>query len=108
MLQFGHNGFFSMDATFGTNNVKYHLFTLMAFDSHQIGVLITWVITNQQTCEYLVEWLSALQQSFSCICQIGDHHVSLWMMPHKNSEHCGRLYINFLCFVALSFVLVLH
>jgi hypothetical protein len=23
-------------------------------------------------------------------CHIGNHHVSLWMMPHKNSEHCNR------------------
>jgi len=31
MLQLGHNGAISMDATFNTNNVKYHLFTLIAF-----------------------------------------------------------------------------
>jgi hypothetical protein len=36
-------------------------------------------------------------QSFSHICQIGNHHVSLWMMPHKSFEHCSRLYIDF-CF----------
>jgi hypothetical protein len=29
-----------MDATFGTIDVKYHLFTLMAFDLHSIGVPI--------------------------------------------------------------------
>jgi hypothetical protein len=34
MLQFNHNGLISMDVTFGTNNVKYHLFTLMVFDFH--------------------------------------------------------------------------
>jgi hypothetical protein len=106
MLQFGCNGLVSMDATFGTNYVKYHLFTLMAFDFHQMGVPVAWVIMNQQTCENLVEWLSALWQSFSCICQIGDHHVSLWMMPHKNSKHCGKLYIDFLFFVALSFLVL--
>jgi hypothetical protein len=60
MFQFGQNGLISMDATFGTNNVKYHLFTLMAFDFHQIEVPITWVIMSRQTCEDLVEWLSAL------------------------------------------------
>jgi hypothetical protein len=41
-------------------------------------------------------------QNFSHICQIGNHHVSLWMMPHKNSKHCNRLYIDlfiFCCFV---------
>jgi hypothetical protein len=50
----------SMDATFGTNDVKYHVFTLMAFDFHQIGVLIVWVLTSWQTCEDLVEWLGSL------------------------------------------------
>ncbi len=54
-----------------------------------------------------MEWLNALQVSCSCICQIGDHHVSLWMMPHKNFEHCGRMYIDFLFFVTLFYVLVL-
>jgi hypothetical protein len=60
MLQFGHNKLIFMDATFGTNAVKYYLFTLMAFDCHYIGVLVAWVITSWQTCEDLVEWLSAL------------------------------------------------
>jgi hypothetical protein len=60
MFQFGHNMFISMDATFGTNDVKYHLFTLMVFDFHHTGVLVAWVITSRQTCEDLVEWLNAL------------------------------------------------
>jgi len=38
MLQFGNNWLIPMDATFGTNNVKYHLFPLMVFDFHR-----TWV-----------------------------------------------------------------
>jgi hypothetical protein len=33
MFQLGHNGAISMDATFGTNDVKYHLFTLMGFET---------------------------------------------------------------------------
>jgi len=36
------------------------------------------------------------EQSFFCIRHIGNHHVPLWMMPHTNSEHCSRLYIDFL------------
>ncbi len=60
MFQFGHNGFISMDALFGTYDVKYHLFTLMAFDFHHIGVPVAWVIMSQQTCENLVEWLNAM------------------------------------------------
>jgi hypothetical protein len=42
MLTFGHNGTISMDATFGTNDVKYHLFTLMGFDAHYIKILLAW------------------------------------------------------------------
>jgi hypothetical protein len=38
MLQFNHNGLISMDAMFNTNDVNYHLSTLMAFDFHGIGV----------------------------------------------------------------------
>jgi hypothetical protein len=29
MLSYGHNGAISMDARFGTNDMKFHLFTLM-------------------------------------------------------------------------------
>ncbi len=50
-----------MDAMFGTNNVKYNLFTLMAFDFHHTKVPVVSVIMNRQTCEDLVEWSSALQ-----------------------------------------------
>jgi hypothetical protein len=35
---YGHNGAISMDATFGTNDVNYHLFTLMGFDVHRTKV----------------------------------------------------------------------
>lgn len=36
-----------MDVTFGTNHIKYHLFTLLVYDFHN-RVLITWVITSKQ------------------------------------------------------------
>jgi hypothetical protein len=53
--------FISMDATFNTNDVKYHLFTLMTFYFHCTGVPIAWVIMNHKTCENLVEWLNAMR-----------------------------------------------
>jgi hypothetical protein len=55
MLAYGHNGAISMDATFGTNDVKYHLFTLMGFDVHRTKVLLAWIITNQQNLDGLIE-----------------------------------------------------
>jgi phosphatidylserine decarboxylase len=45
-----------MDATFTTNDVKFHLFTLMMFDAHRIEVPVAWIITSRQTCDDLVEW----------------------------------------------------
>ncbi len=38
MLSYGHNGAISMDGTFGTNDMKFHPFTLMGFDDHCTGV----------------------------------------------------------------------
>jgi len=61
MVSLGENGAISMDATFGTNDVKFHLFTLMVFDAHHIGILIAWIITSHQTCDDLVEWLTLLK-----------------------------------------------
>ncbi len=55
MLSYGHNGAIYMDATFGTNDMKFHLFTLMGFDDHHIGVPLTWSIISRQTVEDLIE-----------------------------------------------------
>jgi hypothetical protein len=40
MLSYGHNGAIFMDATFGTNDMKFHLFTLMGFDVHRTSVTL--------------------------------------------------------------------
>jgi hypothetical protein len=61
MVSLGDNRAISMDATFGTNDVKFHLFTLMVFDAHRIGVLVAWIITSCQTHDDLVEWLIPLK-----------------------------------------------
>jgi hypothetical protein len=61
MVSLGDNGAISMNATFGINDVKFHLFTLMVFDAHHIGVLVAWIITNRQTCNDLVESLTPLK-----------------------------------------------
>jgi hypothetical protein len=51
MVPLNDNGVISMDVTFGTNDVKFHLFTLMEFDVYCIEVPIAWIITNGQTCK---------------------------------------------------------
>jgi hypothetical protein len=40
MILCGQNGVISMDVTFGTNDVKFHLFTLMVFDAHCTKMLV--------------------------------------------------------------------
>jgi hypothetical protein len=55
MVSLGGNGAISMDATFGTNDVKFYLFTLMGFDAHRTGVPVAWIITSRQTCNDLVD-----------------------------------------------------
>ncbi len=57
MLSYGHNGVISMDATFGTNDMKFHLFSLMGFDDHHMSVPLVWIITSRQTIEDLTKWL---------------------------------------------------
>jgi len=61
MVSLGDDKVISMDATFNTNDVKFHLFTLMVFDAHRIGVSIAWIITSCQTRDDLVEWLIPLK-----------------------------------------------
>jgi len=56
------HGTISTDATFGTNDVKFHLFTLMGFDAQHTKMLVTWIITSCQTCNNLVEWFSPLKR----------------------------------------------
>jgi hypothetical protein len=55
MVSLRDNGAISMDASFGTNDAKFHLFTLMVFDAHCTGVPIAWIITSCQTYDDLVE-----------------------------------------------------
>ncbi len=62
MLSYGHNGAIFMDATFGTNDMKFHLFTLMGFDDHRTGVPLAWIITSRQTLQDLIEWLKPLKE----------------------------------------------
>jgi hypothetical protein len=71
MLSYGHNGAIFMDATFGTNDMKFHLFTLMGFDDHHTSVALAWIITNKQIIEDLIEWLKPLKDKMLS-------HMSHW------------------------------
>jgi hypothetical protein len=47
MVSLGDNEAISMDATFSTTNVKFHLFTLMMFDAYHTKMPVAWIITNR-------------------------------------------------------------
>ena len=47
------------DATFGTNDLMYHLFTLVVFDEWHNTILIAWVNTSRQKND-IYDWLWAL------------------------------------------------
>jgi len=49
MVSLSDNGTISIDATFSTNDLKFHLFTLMVFDAHRTRVPVAWIIISHQT-----------------------------------------------------------
>jgi len=75
MLTWGHNEAISMDATFGGNDVKFHLLILMVVDSQRTGILLilmvfdsqrtkipdAWIVILRQTQNDLIEWLAPLK-----------------------------------------------
>eukprot|EP01018_Ginkgo_biloba_P040190 Gb_37568 [translate_table: standard] len=60
MIRFGHNSFIAADSTFGTNKLRYPLYTLLVFDSHQNGIPIAWIITPNFASHNVQKWIGAL------------------------------------------------
>jgi len=61
MLTWGQNETISMDATFGANDVKFHFFILMVFDSHRTRIPVALIVISQQTRNDLIKWLAPLK-----------------------------------------------
>jgi hypothetical protein len=74
MLSCGHNGVISMDATFGTNDMMFHLFILMGFDAHHTCVPLTRIITSWQMVENLFKWLKPLKAKIHAQLKTLFHH----------------------------------
>ncbi len=83
MVSLGDNGAISMDVSFDTNDVKFHLFTLIMFDPHHTGVPVAWIITSHQTCDDLMEWLTLLKTKWWwCFTKIMNIAVSfIFILP---------------------------
>ncbi len=61
MISCIHNEPISMDATFGINDVKFCLFTLILFHACFIGVPMALIMAFWTKCEDLVQWLTLLK-----------------------------------------------
>jgi hypothetical protein len=92
MVSLDNDGAISMDATFGTNDVKFHLFTLMTFDAHRIGMPVAWIITSRQTCNDLVEWLTPLKTKL--LRKNRKWKPSCFIIDDAPQELCGEFYFH--------------
>ncbi|GLJ49309.1 hypothetical protein SUGI_1042260 [Cryptomeria japonica] len=62
MLQYGHNNILDMDSTFGTNAMKFQLYTMLVFDSKHMGVPVAWVIMSRSCAHDIAYWMHILLQ----------------------------------------------
>ena len=56
---YGNNNMLAMDSTFGTNQYKMALYTIMVFDSHKNGILIAWIVRSSSKRLDIIAWLKA-------------------------------------------------
>jgi hypothetical protein len=91
MLSYGHNGAISMDATFGTNDMKFHLFTLMGFDDHHTNVPLTWIIRSRQIVQDLIEWLKPLKDK---MLSHMPHWKSSWFLVDDAPQELKALQLD--------------
>ncbi|XP_057842917.1 uncharacterized protein LOC131052308 [Cryptomeria japonica] len=71
MLNYSHNSLISMASTSITNKHEYQLYTLLAFDSHENGVPVAWVVTSRNSTADITSWLQVLHD-------IGRRHRPDW------------------------------
>jgi hypothetical protein len=58
---FGHNNVLAMDGTYGTNQYKMTLYTIMVFDSHRNGIPVAWIIVSSTKRLDITNWLKAFR-----------------------------------------------
>eukprot|EP01018_Ginkgo_biloba_P036354 Gb_12992 [translate_table: standard] len=61
MVKFGKNNLIATDSTFGINKLKYPLFTLIVFDTHQNGVPVAWIISSSSSTNDIQNWMEKIQ-----------------------------------------------
>ncbi|KAI5058415.1 hypothetical protein GOP47_0026585 [Adiantum capillus-veneris] len=91
---YGDNNLIAMDATFGTNKYKFHLYTILVFDAHRNGVPVAWVLTSSATMErhkFLQLGMSSMCLS-TCACGMcGDVGSSILLESTSEVETRERI-----------------
>ncbi|KAJ0969567.1 hypothetical protein J5N97_022444 [Dioscorea zingiberensis] len=60
MIRFGNGGIVASDSRFGTNKLKYPIYSLIVFDSNNNTIPIAWIITPSFASGEMHRWLGAL------------------------------------------------
>ena len=63
--KYGHRRPLQMDATFGTNNLKFPLFTILVVDEHGQGIPVAWMLCSRELTECITAFLQAFKQRVS-------------------------------------------
>ena len=63
LAKYGNKRPLCLDATFGTNQYKFSLYTLRAFDDFDNGVLTAWLITSSDAAKHLSLWMKTVIQA---------------------------------------------
>eukprot|EP01018_Ginkgo_biloba_P019858 Gb_28340 [translate_table: standard] len=61
MVKFGKNNLIATNSTFGTNNFKYPLLTLLVFDAHHNGVPVACIISSCSSTSDIQSWMEKLR-----------------------------------------------
>ncbi|MCO5613306.1 hypothetical protein L7F22_067582 [Adiantum nelumboides] len=84
ICKYGHNGLLAMDATFGTNKYKFHLYSVLVFDAFRNGVPVAWVITSSSTRVNISSWLTSLRNRVLDHCKGWEPNA--WMVDDAEAE----------------------
>ncbi|KAM0947953.1 putative Zinc finger, SWIM-type [Dioscorea sansibarensis] len=60
MLRFGNGSIVASDSSFGTNKLKYPIYTLLVFGSNNNAIPVAWIITPSFARGEMHRWLGAL------------------------------------------------
>ncbi|XP_019436196.1 PREDICTED: uncharacterized protein LOC109342694 [Lupinus angustifolius] len=60
MIRFGNRGLLASDSRFGTNKLKYHIHSLLVFNSDKKAIPVAWIISPRCSSIDAHGWMRAL------------------------------------------------